>query len=123
MRQFVRFALVGLSNTAVSYVAYLALLRAGAPYLAAAACAFVAGAANGYALNRRWTFAARDSRRARLVYVAVQAVALGATTAVVWSLAHDGVPHPAAYVVAVPPVTVASFLANRAWTFRSCCSK
>jgi putative flippase GtrA len=116
-RQLGRFALVGVSNTAVSYLVFLLLLRGEAPYALATAAAFLAGAANGYVLNRRWTFAAPDSRRARLAYLLVQALALGATSTIVWSLVRAGVPAALAYPIAIPPVTLASFAANRGWIF------
>ena len=48
--------------------------------------------------NRRWTFAAADSTRARVLYFA-------------------GLGKVEAYLVAIPPVTVATFVANRLWTF------
>jgi putative flippase GtrA len=118
MRQLLRFALVGVSNTLLSYVVYLGLLRVETPYVLASAVAFAAGAANGYALNRRWTFAASDSARARLFYVLVQGFALCITSALVWSIVAAGAAQTAAYAIALPPVTVASFLTNRAWTFR-----
>jgi len=50
------------------------LLVVSTPYVVAAALAFAAGAVNGYVFNRRWTFLARDSMRARVLYIAVQAV-------------------------------------------------
>ena len=73
MRQFVRFLAVGVSNTALSFVAYWLLLEAGMPYVVAAPLAFAVGALNGYILNSRWTFAARDTTRARVVYVSIAA--------------------------------------------------
>ena len=57
-RQFGRFVVVGASNTLLSVAMYLALLAVGMPYPVAAACGFVAGAINGYLLNRWWTFSA-----------------------------------------------------------------
>ena len=84
----------------------------------AAAVAFAAGAANGYVLNRRWTFSARDSARARLGYVCVQVAGALTTSLLVWLAVHEAAAgRIAAYVVAVPPVTVLMFLANRVWTF------
>jgi putative flippase GtrA len=116
--QFARFALVGATNTLVSLAAYSLLLSASTPYVLAAAVAFGAGAANGYVLNRRWTFAARDSRRARLAYVCVQAGGALTAGALVWLLVHEaGAERIAAYAAAIPPVTVSTFLANRLWTF------
>jgi len=118
MTQLARFVCVGASNTLVSFVAYLLLVSAAAPSAVAAAVAFAAGAANGYVLNRRWTFAARDSRRARITYACVQAAGALAASALVWLLVHEtAAGRIDAYVASIPPVTLLTFLANRLWTF------
>src|SRR5207253_1741355 len=109
--ELVRFALVGVSNTAVSFLVY-AVLAAVAPPAAAGALAFAAGAANGYVWNRRWTFR-RRGHAAR--YVAVQVAGALATGELVWLLASLGA--VAAYALALAAVTCATFLANRRWTF------
>jgi putative flippase GtrA len=117
-RQFGRFALVGVSNTVLSFVAYAILIRIGVFYGAAGGLAFALGAANGYILNRRWTFAARDSMQARLRYVVVQAAGLGATVALLLLLvSYAGIGRLAAYPITIPTVTLATFFANRGWTF------
>ena len=116
--QFARFLAVGLSNTLLSFVAYRALLAVSTPYVLAAFLGFAVGALNGYVLNRRWTFAAADTNRARVLYVAVQAIGAVSTSLLVL-LFHEsaGIGKVAAYVAAIPPVTVGMFLANRTWTF------
>jgi len=117
-RQFGRFLLVGVTNTVLSFVVYRLLLPLGTPYALAAPLAFAAGAVNGYVLNRRWTFAARDSTRARVLYVAVQAVGAVTTTLLVLLFVHTaGTGKVGAYLAAIPPVTVCMFAANRLWTF------
>jgi putative flippase GtrA len=117
--QLARYLAVGAANTAISFATYALLIAVAVPSEAAAALAFAAGAVNGYVLNRRWTFAARDSTRARVAYVCVQAGGAFASGALVWMLVHEaGAGRIAAYVAAVPPVTLATFLANRCWTFR-----
>jgi putative flippase GtrA len=117
-RQFARFLIVGVGNTAISFVVYRLLLLVGTPYVLAAPLAFAAGAVNGYVFNRRWTFAARDTTRSRVLYVAVQAAGAASTSGLVALFVHAaGVGKVWAYLAAVPPVTVAMFLANRLWTF------
>ena len=117
-RQFVRFLVVGLGNTALSFVVYRVLLAAGTPYLIAAPLAFAAGAVNGYVLNRRWTFVAADSTRARLLYIAVQGLGVGSTSLLVLLFVRAaGTGKVGAYLAAIPPVTVVMFAANRLWTF------
>lgn len=116
--QFTRFLVVGAANTAISFVAYSLLLAASTPYVLAAAIAFAIGAVNGYVLNRRWTFSARDTNRARIAYACVQAAGAITTGMLVWLLAHEAsAGSVGAYLLATPPVTLATFLANRAWTF------
>jgi putative flippase GtrA len=115
--QFVRFLIVGVGNTAISFGVYRLLYWAGMPYLVAAPLAFAVGALNGYIFNRRWTFSARDTTRARMLYITVQFAGAAATSLLVYAFHRAGVPRGWAYLVAAPPVTVAMFLANRLWTF------
>jgi putative flippase GtrA len=117
-RQFTRFLVVGVGNTAVSFVAYRLLLALETPYLIAAALGFSAGALNGYVFNRRWTFGARDSARARVLYVVVQAAGAGLTSLLVLLFVRvAGAGKVVAYLGAIPPVTVSMFVANRIWPF------
>jgi putative flippase GtrA len=117
-RQLVRFLVVGVGNTVVSFVVYRLLLAAGVWYVVAAPLGFAAGAVNGYVLNRRWTFAARDSTRARVLYVAVQAAgAVSTSLLVVLFVRVAGTGHVWAYAAAILPVTLCMFAANRLWTF------
>src|SRR5271154_6493538 len=55
--QFVKFGIVGISNTLLTLAVYTLLLKVlGVWYLAASAIGFAVGATNGFLLNRRWTF-------------------------------------------------------------------
>jgi putative flippase GtrA len=118
VRQFRRFLLVGVGNTVVSFVAYRLLLIPGTPYVLAAALAFSVGAVNGYIFNRRWTFGARDSARARFLYVVVQAVGAASTSLLVLLFVRvAGTGKVVAYLASIPPMTVCMFIANRIWTF------
>ena len=112
--QFARFVAVGATNTALSFVVYVALVAAGMPYLAAGAVAFAVGAANGFVLNGRWTFRTRGSA-AR--YVVVQIGGLALTTGRLRLLVDTGAGRIGGYLVAIPLVTVATFVANRTWAF------
>ena len=106
-RQFARFLFVGAANTVLSFVAYRLLLAVGTPYVIAAALGFWAGAVNGYVFNRRWTFAARDSARARVVYVSIQVVGAASTSLLVLLFVRGiGVDKAAAYLAAIPPLSL-----------------
>jgi putative flippase GtrA len=116
--QLGRFLVVGLWNTVLSFIVYRLLLAIGAWYVLAAPLAFAAGALNGYVFNRRWTFAAPDTTRARALYVVVQAAgALSTSLLVIFFVRALGSGRVWAYLAAVPPVTLCMFAANRLWTF------
>jgi putative flippase GtrA len=116
--QLARFLVVGIGNTAISFVVYRLLLFVSTPYVIAAGLGFAVGALNGYVFNRRWTFAANDSTRARVLYVVVQATGALSTSLLVFLFVHVvGAGKIVAYLAAIPPVTLGMFLANRVWTF------
>lgn len=54
--QFVKFGVVGISNTAISYGVYVVLVALGVSYLLANGIAFVASVLNSFFWNRRYVF-------------------------------------------------------------------
>ena len=117
--QLARFLVVGASNTAVTLVVYAALVRAGVAPVAASVVAFAAGAANGFRLNRAWTF--RSARRgvgtgARYLTVAALGVGLNAL-GVALAVHVAELPKIAGELAALPPVTATTFVLSRAWVF------
>ena len=119
--QFVKFGIVGVSNTLLTLVVYTLLLKVfGVWYLAASAVGFIVGATNGFLLNRRWTF--RDhvgDAYTPLRWAIVQGAGLGINEAMLYVLVHDAkLDKLLAQVCATALVTVTTFFANRAWTFR-----
>jgi putative flippase GtrA len=117
-RQLGRFAVVGVANTLIGLVSYRLLLAVDVPYVIAAPIAWAAGAVNGYVFNRRWTFRARDTTRARILYVLVAAVGAGSASLLVYVFVEGaGLTKLEAFIAAAPVVVVATFVANRVWTF------
>jgi putative flippase GtrA len=120
--QFVKFGIVGISNTVLAFVVYTVLLKGfGVWYIAASAIGFALGATNGFLLNRRWTF--RDHVGDALTPVrwgVVQTCGLGVNLALLYVFVHDaGLDKLLAQACATAVVTVSTFLVNRAWTFRT----
>jgi len=113
--QFMRYGAVGISNTLLSAACYAALISLGADALAAATVAFALGSVNGFLWNRRWTFSGRDAA-SPVRYVAVQAAGLAATDLLIGSL-DPVVGHALAYLVTTGTVTLATFAANRRFSF------
>src|SRR6185312_12015417 len=119
--QFVKFGIVGVSNTLLSFAIYTVLLKVfGVWYIAASAIGFVIGAVNGFLLNRRWTFAGHVGDALTPVrWAVVQSGGLGINLGLLYVFVHDAkLDELLGQAFATVVVTVSTFLVNRAWTFR-----
>ena len=119
--QLLRFGLVGVSNTLLTLAAFTLLHGGGVSAAPAAALAFALGAANGYRLNRRWTFragAATPASAARYVLVQGAAAALDARLTVAFAHALGG-PVLLAQCLALVPASLFAFTLTRWWAFRA----
>jgi putative flippase GtrA len=119
--QFVKFGVVGVSNTLLAFTIYTVLLKGfGVWYLAASAIGFVVGAVNGFLLNRRWTFAGHVGDALTPVrWGIVQGCGLGLNLGLLYLFVDDaGIEKLLSQAFATAIVTVITFLVNRAWTFR-----
>lgn len=120
--QFVKFGIVGVSNTLLTFAVYGLLLKVfGVWYLAASAIGFVVGATNGFLLNRRWTFSGHVGDALTPVrWAIVQGCGLGINEGLLYLFVHDArLDKLLAQVFATAVVTISTFFANRAWTFRA----
>jgi putative flippase GtrA len=119
--QFVKFGIVGVSNTLLTLAVYTLLLKVfGVWYLAASAIGFAVGATNGFLLNRRWTFREHVGDALTPVrWAVVQGCGLGVNEGLLYLFVHDAkLDKLVAQVCATAVVTVTTFFVNRAWTFR-----
>jgi putative flippase GtrA len=119
--QFVKFGIVGISNTLLTFVVYTLLLKVfGVWYLIASAIGFVIGAVNGFLLNRRWTF--REHVGDALTPVrwgVVQGSGLALNEGLLYLFVDGiGLDKLIAQACSIAVVTVSTFFVNRAWTFR-----
>lgn len=109
-----RYAIVGVSNTAITFVAYTLLVGLGVAAPLASAVGFALGAVNGYLLNRRWTF--RTSGHVGR-YVAVQLVGAAAGAVGVALARSDGLAKLPAEAVILPLVTLLTYALARTVVF------
>jgi putative flippase GtrA len=117
--RLVRFALVGASNTALTLAAFAVLTGLGAASPVASALGFAVGAANGYVLNRRWTFRCADHGAAVVGrYVAVQAVGAGlSAVGVAFATSDLDLRRLAAEAIVIPVVTLVTYSLSRRLVF------
>jgi putative flippase GtrA len=117
----VKFGIVGVSNTLLTFAVYTLLLKAfGVWYVAASGIGFTVGAVNGFLLNRRWTFRGHVGDALTPVrWFVVQGCGLGLNLGLVYMFVDGfGIDKLVGQVPATATVTVLTFFANRAWTFK-----
>jgi putative flippase GtrA len=119
--QFLKFGTVGVSNTLIAFAVYTLLLKVfGVWYVAASGVGFMIGAINGFLLNRSWTFRGHAGDRLTPVrWTVVQSCGLLLNLGLVYLFVDEaGLDKLLGQVPATVVVTVLTFFANRAWTFR-----
>jgi putative flippase GtrA len=119
--QFLKFGVVGVSNTLITLAVYTLLVKVfGVWYIAASAIGFAVGAVNGFLLNRRWTFSGHvGDMFTPLRWLVVQGSGLLLNVALVYLfVSQAGLDKLLGQACATAIVVVLTFLANRSWTFR-----
>jgi putative flippase GtrA len=120
--QFVKFGIVGVSNTLIAFAVYTLLLKVfGVWYVAASGIGFAIGAVNGFLWNRAWTF--KDHVGDALTPVrwfVVQGCGLLLDLGLVYALVDGaGLDKLVGQALTTVVETVITFFVNRAWTFKS----
>lgn len=119
--QFVKFGVVGVSNTLIFFLVYTLLLKVfGIWYVAASGIGFAVGAINGFLWNRRWTFRGHVGDALTPVrWFVVQTSGLLVNLGLVYLLVDGaGLGELIGQAVTIVIVTLLTFSANRAWTFK-----
>ncbi len=119
--QFVKFGIVGVSNTLIFFLVYTLLWKVfGVWYVAASGIGFAVGAINGFLWNRAWTFKGHVGDALTPVrWFVVQSSGLLVNLGLVYLFVDGaGFGKLEGQAVTIVIVTVVTFLANRAWTFR-----
>jgi putative flippase GtrA len=119
--QFLKFGIVGISNTVLAFAVYTLLIKVfGVWYVAASGIGFAVGAVNGFLLNRRWTFKEHTGDALTPVrWAVVQSCGLGCNLGLVYLFVSGaGLDELVGQAFATVIVTVLTFAVNRSWTFR-----
>lgn len=61
--QFIKFGIVGLSNTIISYIIYMGLVWLGVHYLIASIVGFIISVLNSFFWNNRYVFKTQESEK------------------------------------------------------------
>jgi putative flippase GtrA len=69
--QFIKFCIVGATNTGISLIVYAILLKVNVYYLAASAISYLAGLINGYVLSSSFVFKHKINVKKGLKFIGV----------------------------------------------------
>ncbi|MGI5878537.1 MAG: GtrA family protein [Christensenellales bacterium] len=118
-RQFIRFCIVGATNTIITLLVYQGLLMLSVPYLIASPVGYACGIVNGYLWSTAVVFRKRRDLRNLAKFVAVNLFVLGLNTGLMYlwvdvlSL-HKLLAQCITLLFTIP----CNFLFNKLWTFR-----
>ena len=122
LKQFIKFSLVGVLNTAIHYgIFYVAYTYMGLYHLLASTLGFSFAVTNSYFINKYWTFKTRGSNvqhefaKFIIVNLITLSINLGSMALLVELCAMD----PRIAQLASIGLTLSiNFLGNKFWTFR-----
>ena len=118
LRQFLRFALVGVANTAAHF-AVLVMLVEGAGWrpLPGNAAAFILASALSFQINARFTFESSAHWQRYLKFLAVSVVGLGVNSAAMQAGQSMGLHYLMGASIGVVASVVLGFVLNRTLVF------
>ena len=119
--QFIKFGIVGVSNTVVHLGVYYALLFIGVHYILCNAIAFCIAVLNSFFWNRNFVFKKKTgSKRAQLIKVAiVNGLVVGFTTFTLFVMVDIiGISEMVAPLINMCFSVPVSFLLNKFWAYR-----
>lgn len=118
--QFIKFAIVGLSNTAISLVVYYALLWLGSNYFIANSVAWIVSVFNAFYWNNKYVFKNGNSYIKALIrtYMSYGVSFLLGSTILVILIEYFGVSEKLAPILVLVITIPLNFLMNKYWTFR-----
>lgn len=116
----IKFSIVGLSNTLISYLVFLILFKYfNIVYLLSSVFAYFAGLLNGYFWNLSWTFKEKHSNKILLKFLVVNIISILSKLLLIYFMVENlDYNEFIAELVAMSSVIALNFLGNNFWTFR-----
>ena len=119
--QFVKFGIVGVSNTLIALMVYYALLLVGVHYLIANVISFVVSVLNAFYWNRKYVFKSGERRKyvqLTKVYVSYGVTFITSTSLMFAIVDIVGISEFIAPIVSLCITLPFNFLLNKFWAFR-----
>jgi putative flippase GtrA len=120
LKQFIKFGIIGVSNTLVSLAVYYALVHFGMHYLPANVAGFVLGTLNSYYWNNKFVFRRTDGhlRTIAKMYVCYTFTFLLSSGLLVLQIEYFDISEYIAPLVNIPITMIINFCINKLWVFK-----
>ena len=121
VKQFIKFGIVGVSNTFISLAIFYILVWFGVHYILANGVAFVLSVLNAYYWNRKYVFNKMEGsvpRQLVKIYFSYGFTFLLSSILLFLMVDVIGIPVVVAPLINVCITTPVNFVLNRFWTFR-----
>lgn len=117
--RFIKFSLVGASNTLITIVAYWIFINLfKMNFLLSNTVAYVLGIVNSYFWNTRWVFKDSNANNTVIKFIIVNIVALAVSNLCIFILVKNmNINVYISQIVAIGFSMVINFVLNKTWTF------
>lgn len=119
-KQFIKFAIVGGSNTLINLIIYNILILFGINYIFSNIVGYFLGMLNGFVWSKNWVFKSKDSTGKLFVkFVGVNLVSLGFSTISLLLLVHNlSLNKSMAQLLTTAFTVIINYILNKIWTFK-----
>lgn len=120
IRRFIRFCIVGLMNTAVTFLVFTVMRHLGCGLYLSNVLSYVAGVINSFIWNKNWVYRSEGRRWyvEALLFVCFFGICYSIQL-VVFKLALLYLPEWLSQILGMGTYSVTNFILNRLFTFRS----
>ena len=126
LMQFVKFGLVGVSNTLISYIVYVIFLLFGAHYLVGSIVGFIVSVLNSFYWNNKYVFKEQEGEHRALLPALFKVFLSYAATGLVLNnillIVLVDVLHVSEYIAPIINLLITiplNFVLNKVWAFHS----
>jgi len=124
--QFIKFGIVGLSNTAISYIIYSLLVYVGLHYIIASVIAFVISVLNSFFWNNKYVFKKGDNQKRNIILSLIKTYLSYAFTGLILQnillFVFISILHISKYLAPLFGLVITiplNFILNKLWAFKS----
>jgi putative flippase GtrA len=119
-KEFIKFGIVGVSNTLITFVIYNILLKLGINYLLANVIGYICGMINGFIWSKNWVFrVSKESKMYFIKFALVNLLSLAVSTGLLMVLVKQlSLNSTIAQLITTCITVVINYLLNKIYTFK-----